>query len=140
MLHLVAKDCKLASLTSFHLHDSYLICSIVTTPLFFAAQEGHFTALQYLHQKGKCDLASRSFDGMSPIHAACQSGHLEIMQVTRMYSNITITIVILCSTLPVNLGSQQHLTKLLKEVHHCTLLLVSVLLYEFIHCMFGGFL
>ena len=59
-----------------------LIHSIVTTPIFFAAQEGHFTALQYLYQKGKCDLASRSFDGMSPIHAACQNGHLEIMQVS----------------------------------------------------------
>jgi len=53
----------------------------VTTPIFFAAQEGHFTALQYLHQKGKCDLGSRSHDGMSPIHAASQNGYLEIIQV-----------------------------------------------------------
>lgn len=56
---------------------------IVTTAVFFAAQEGHFSTLQYLHQKGKCDLGSRSFDGMSPIHAACQNGHLEIVQVSR---------------------------------------------------------
>ena len=82
VLHLVAKDCKFVSMEFSASLYNCLIHSTVTTPIFFAAQEGHFTALQYLHQKGKCDLASRSFDGMSPIHAACQNGHLEIMQVS----------------------------------------------------------
>ena len=59
----------------------------MTTPIFFAAQEGHLTALQYLHQKGKCDMGTRSFDGMSPMHAACQNGHLEIIQVSVLTKN-----------------------------------------------------
>ena len=91
VLQLVAKDCKqqhyIATLSSYVNNLLNIQCSYyyrfisVTTPIFFAAQEGHFTTLQYLHQKGKCDLGSRSHDGMSPIHAASQNGHLEIIQV-----------------------------------------------------------
>ena len=106
--------------------------SIVTTAVFFAAQEGHFDALQYLHQKGKCDLGSRSFDGMSPIHAACQNGHLEIVQVS-YYINDEIKIILDHSTLPVSLESQQPSTKLLKEAHHYILLLVSASVYQAMH-------
>ena len=52
-----------------------------TTPLYFAAQEGRLTAVQYLHEKGKCDLFTPSSDGRRPIHAACQCGHTHIVKV-----------------------------------------------------------
>ena len=43
--------------------------------------EGRLAAVQYLHEKGKCDISTPSNDGRKPIHAACQCGHTHVVKV-----------------------------------------------------------
>lgn len=55
-----------------------------TAPVYFAAQEGRLDALRFLHTKAKCNMNATNADGWSPIHAASQGGHADVIEVRIM--------------------------------------------------------
>lgn len=52
--------------------------------MYFAAQEGRLDALRFLHTKAKCNMNAKNADGWSPIHAASQGGHADVIEVRIM--------------------------------------------------------
>ena len=52
--------------------------------MYFAAQEGRLEALRFLHTKAKCNMNAKNADGWSPIHAASQGGHADVIEVRLM--------------------------------------------------------
>lgn len=64
-----------------HACDLYTCLALGTAPVYFAAQEGRLDALRFLHTKAKCSLSTKNADGWSPIHAASQGGHAEVIEV-----------------------------------------------------------
>jgi ankyrin repeat protein len=49
------------------------------TPLHIAATEGKHDILVYLLEKKKVDIDARDKEQWTPLHCACHSGHLEIV-------------------------------------------------------------
>ena len=65
-----------------------------STPVYLACQGGHLMAADYLASKNGTPKI-HTFDGMSPLHAAAQIGHLHVIKwlVSWMLYNIHVVCV-----------------------------------------------
>ena len=68
------------------MQKDFIFYIVGTAPVYFAAQEGRLDALKFLHTKAKCSMGAKNADGWSPIHAASQGGHADVIEVRVMIS------------------------------------------------------